>query len=75
MAKYSAGNAGMQQAEARAGAATSEIAQAKMAAIERGVKLGQLSDVTDRLRDDSEQYSHQAHQIMQKYKNKKWYQF
>lgn len=75
VAKYSAGNAGMQQQRERAAAATSEIGRAKLAAIERGEKLGQLSDVTERMRDEAEQYSAHANQIMQKYKNKKWYQF
>lgn len=75
VAKYQPGNAGMQQQQERAGHATSEIGRAKMLAIERGQKLGQLSDTTERLRDDSEQYANNAHQIMQRMKNKKWYQF
>ena len=65
----------MQQQQERAAAATSEIGRAKMAAIERGQKLGQLSDATERMRDDAEQYAAHTHQIMHKYKNKKWYQF
>ena len=61
--------------EERAGAAVSEIGRARNAAIERGEKLGQLSDVTEKLRDDAEAYGKNAHDIMMKMKNKKWYQF
>ncbi|XP_045104923.1 LOW QUALITY PROTEIN: syntaxin-binding protein 5-like, partial [Portunus trituberculatus] len=59
---------------ARAGAATSDIGRAKMAAIERGQKLGDLEERTQRMMMESETFASQAHSLMMKYRDKKWYQ-
>ena len=59
---------------ARSGSAASEIARAKMAAIERGQKLGELEDKTGKMMHEAEQFSSSARQLMMKYKDKKWYQ-
>ena len=45
------------------------------AALERGEKLGELEDRTAQMRLDAELYSQSSHQLMQKYRDKKWYQF
>jgi syntaxin-binding protein 5 len=45
-----------------------------MLAIERGEKLGQLEDKTEKMSADAEKFSSAAHQLMLKYKDKKWYQ-
>lgn len=59
---------------ARAGAATSDIGRAKMLAIERGQKLGELEERTARMMMESESFSSNAQQLMMKYRDKKWYQ-
>lgn len=43
-------------------------------ALERGEKLGELEDRTEKLKMDSELYMHSAQQLKNKYKDKKWYQ-
>ena len=58
----------------RAGAATSEIGRAKMLAIERGQKLGELEERTQRMVNESESFASHAHSLMMKYRDKKWYQ-
>ena len=45
------------------------------AAIERGQHLGELEEASARMRNEAESYSQHAHQLMQKYRDKKWYQF
>lgn len=41
---------------------------------ERGEALGQLEERTTRMMTEAEVFSHNSHQIMLKYKDKKWYQ-
>lgn len=45
------------------------------AAMERGEKLGQLEDCAEHMRNKAEQFAYNAHLLMTKYKDKKWYQF
>jgi hypothetical protein len=42
--------------------------------IERGEKLGQLGDVSERLLNDSQQFAKSARDLMTKTRDKKWYQ-
>lgn len=42
---------------------------------ERGEKLGEIEDRTLAMMNQSESYAQSAHQLAQKYKEKKWYQF
>ena len=42
---------------------------------ERGEKLSGLSDRTEEMAMQAEAYANTAHQLMMKYKDKKWYQF
>ncbi|ELU03639.1 hypothetical protein CAPTEDRAFT_91323 [Capitella teleta] len=72
IAKYTAG---MANAQERAAAGCSEIAKAKMLALERGEKLGELEDRTAQMRLEAEAYSQTSHQLMAKFRDKKWYQF
>lgn len=44
-------------------------------AIERGEKLGDLDDKTAQMMAQAESFAHASHAMMQKYKDKKWYQF
>jgi len=64
----------LEQMALRQGTAGAAIAQAKMAALERGEKLGQLEDRTANMASEAENFSSAAHQLMLKYKDKKWYQ-
>lgn len=42
---------------------------------ERGEKLAGLGDRTEEMAMQAQAYSDAAHQLMLKYKDKKWYQF
>lgn len=42
---------------------------------ERGEKLGEIEDRTLQMMNQSESYAQSAHQLAQKFKDKKWYQF
>ncbi|KAK3888088.1 hypothetical protein Pcinc_007827 [Petrolisthes cinctipes] len=67
-------NAQLEVLNARAGNATSEIGRAKMLALERGQKLGELEDRTGRMMNEAESFSNTAHNLLLRYKDKKWYQ-
>ncbi|XP_047990427.1 syntaxin-binding protein 5 isoform X2 [Leguminivora glycinivorella] len=64
----------LDQLGARASTASSEVARAHMLVVERGDKLSQLEDRTERMSTEAAQFSSSAHQLMLKYKDKKWYQ-
>jgi len=57
-----------------AGSAASDIAKAHQLAVERGDKLSQLEERTQRMMNEAENFSSSAHSLMVKYKDKKWYQ-
>lgn len=42
--------------------------------VERGEKLNQLEERAERMRSEAENFSSSAHELMNKYKDKKWYQ-
>lgn len=44
-------------------------------ALERGEKLSELEEKTERMKLEAEAYSSSSHQLKMKYKDKKWYQF
>ncbi|XP_045532237.1 syntaxin-binding protein 5 isoform X7 [Pieris brassicae] len=71
VAKHIPGSEGV---AARASAATGEIARAHQLVVERGDKLSQLEDKTERMHTEAAAFSSSAHQLMLKYKDKKWYQ-
>ncbi|CAG7649471.1 unnamed protein product [Allacma fusca] len=58
----------------RSSTAASEVQRARMLLVERGEKLGHLEDKTAKMAADAENFSSAAHQLMLKYKDKKWYQ-
>ena len=75
MAKHIPGpTAQLDMANMRAGSAASEISRARNAAIERGQKLNELTDKTEKMMHEAESFSGAARQLMLKYKDKKWYQ-
>ncbi|XP_055681167.1 syntaxin-binding protein 5 isoform X9 [Lutzomyia longipalpis] len=67
-------SANLEALGARANTATSEIARAHQLAMERGDKLSQLEDRTERMANQAQEFSGTAHSLMLKYKDKKWYQ-
>jgi syntaxin-binding protein 5 len=75
LTKYTPGPAGMNQAQEGATSAASEISRARLAAQERGQRLGELDEQTERMKIEAEAYASSSHQLKQKYKDKKWYQF
>lgn len=75
IAKHIPGSAanleGLKQNSATAAGA---ISQAHMMAVERGDKLSQLEERTQRMMNEAENFSSSAHGLMVKYRDKKWYQ-
>lgn len=63
----------MQQQQHTTSSAASEINKAKMAAIERGERLGELEEASGRLALGAEAFGGMAAQLKNKY-NKKWWQ-
>lgn len=45
-----------------------------MLMLERGDKLNRLEDSAERMSNEAQQFSGTAHQLMSKYRDKKWYQ-
>lgn len=68
------GAAQLDQLGARAGSAAGDVARAHMLVVERGDKLSRLEDNTERMHNQAAEFSSSAHQLMLKYKDKKWYQ-
>ncbi|XP_053678816.1 syntaxin-binding protein 5 [Anopheles nili] len=67
-------NANIQELNARTTSVTSEIGKAHQLMLERGDKLSQLEERTERMANEAQQFSSSAHLLMNKYKDKKWYQ-
>ncbi|CAH0399634.1 unnamed protein product [Chilo suppressalis] len=66
--------AGPAAMEARATSAAGEVARAHQLVLERGDKLSQLDERAERMHSQAGEFSSSAHQLMLKYKDKKWYQ-
>ncbi|XP_069961371.1 syntaxin-binding protein 5 isoform X4 [Cherax quadricarinatus] len=58
----------------RAGTVAGDINKTRMQLVERGQKLGELEERTGKMMNEAESFSSAAHQLMLKYKDKKWYQ-
>lgn len=58
-----------------AGSLAAEVMKAKAGFIERGDKLEQLEDRSARMANEAEGFRDLSHQLLNKYKDKKWYQF
>nr|CAI5849800.1 unnamed protein product [Callosobruchus analis] len=58
----------------RATSASSEVSRAHRLVLERGDKLNQLEERAEKMRSEAEVFSSSAHELMLKYKDKKWYQ-
>ncbi|XP_066245384.1 syntaxin-binding protein 5 isoform X2 [Euwallacea similis] len=64
----------MQDIGQRTSSACGEVNRAHKLMLERGEKLSQLEDRAERMRNEAENFSLGAHELMLKYKDKKWYQ-
>lgn len=60
---------------AAAGTMGHDLRVAREGLDERGEKLGEIEDKTLIMMNQSESYAQAAHQLAQKFKDKKWYQF
>jgi len=67
-------SANMEALGQRVTSATGEVARAHQMVVERGEKLGQLEERTQRMMSEAENFSQSAHSLMHKYRDKKWYQ-
>ncbi|XP_065223796.1 syntaxin-binding protein 5 isoform X3 [Planococcus citri] len=75
IAKHIPGPSGqLEQLNQRVQHSTGEVGRAHRLMVERGDKLGQLEENTQRMMNDAEKFASSAHELMQKSKDKKWYQ-
>ncbi|OQR70556.1 syntaxin-binding protein 5-like [Tropilaelaps mercedesae] len=76
IARHIPGNAANLEAmKERTGTLSGEIARTRMALDERGQALSQLEERTGRMMNEAEVFASTTSQLMNKYKDKKWYQF
>ena len=64
----------IEQLQERVQISTGEVGRAHQLMVERGDKLSQLEDRTERMMTDAKKFASNAHELMQKNKDKKWYQ-
>ncbi|KAK8760021.1 hypothetical protein V5799_028711 [Amblyomma americanum] len=76
IARHIPGNTGNVEAmRAQAGTLAGEVMRARQGLNERGEALTQLEERTARMMSEAESFANTTHQLMNKYKDKKWYQF
>ncbi|KAK6170712.1 hypothetical protein SNE40_019034 [Patella caerulea] len=75
LAKHIPGSGGMAHLKAESTGIAGDLARTRLALNERGEKLGDLDDRSAQMMAQAESFAQAAHQIMNKYKDKKWYQF
>jgi len=76
VAKHISSGTGLDRLKGAAvGSMGHEMRLAREGLDERGEKLGEIEDKTLQMLNQSESYSQAAHQLAQKFKDKKWYQF
>lgn len=63
------------QAKAQTGSLQAELMKARQGLTERGENLERLEDRTARMANEAEGFREMSHQLLNKYKEKKWYQF
>ncbi|XP_067224583.1 syntaxin-binding protein 5 isoform X4 [Chanodichthys erythropterus] len=74
LAQHIPGPGGMEGMKGAASGVVGELARARIALDERGQKLGELEERTAAMMSSADSFSRHAHDIMLKYKDKKWYQ-
>ncbi|XP_015795856.1 syntaxin-binding protein 5-like isoform X2 [Tetranychus urticae] len=65
----------LDHAKLQSGSLAAELAKARMGLTERGENLERLEEKTARMMDESEGFRNLSRQLLNKYENKKWYQF
>ncbi|XP_029449904.1 syntaxin-binding protein 5 isoform X4 [Rhinatrema bivittatum] len=75
LAQHIPGPGGIEGVKGAASGVVGELARARLALDERGQKLGELEDRTAAMLASADAFSKHAHEMMLKYKDKKWYQF
>lgn len=61
--------------KAQTGSLAAELSKTRQALSERGEHLEKLEDRTERMANEAEGFREMSHQLLNKYKDKKWYQF
>ncbi|XP_047466842.1 syntaxin-binding protein 5 isoform X3 [Mugil cephalus] len=74
LAQHIPGPGGMEGMKGAASGVVGDLARARIALDERGQKLGELEERTAAMMSSAESFSKHAHDMMLKYKDKKWYQ-
>ncbi|KAL2098875.1 hypothetical protein ACEWY4_005355 [Coilia grayii] len=74
LAQHIPGPGGMEGMKGAASGVVGELARTRMALDERGQKLGELEERTAGMMASADSFSKHAHDMMLKYKDKKWYQ-
>ncbi|XP_034713723.1 syntaxin-binding protein 5 isoform X14 [Etheostoma cragini] len=74
LAQHIPGPGGMEGMKGAASGIVGDLARARIALDERGQKLGELEDRTAAMMSSADSFSKHAHDMMLKYKDKKWYQ-
>ncbi|XP_051578212.1 syntaxin-binding protein 5-like isoform X3 [Myxocyprinus asiaticus] len=74
LAQHIPGPGGMEGMKGAASGVVGELARARIALDERGQKLGDLEERTAAMMSSADSFSKHAHDMMLKYKDKKWYQ-
>ncbi|XP_068925826.1 syntaxin-binding protein 5 isoform X2 [Petaurus breviceps papuanus] len=75
LAQHIPGPGGIEGVKGAASGVVGELARARLALDERGQKLGDLEERTGAMLSSADSFSKHAHEMMLKYKDKKWYQF
>lgn len=75
IAKQIPGATKLDSARLQSGSLASELSKTRQAMQERGEHLEQLEDRTERMANEAEGFRDLSHQLLNKYKDKKWYQF
>ncbi|KAM3871541.1 syntaxin-binding protein 5 isoform 2-T2 [Diretmus argenteus] len=74
LAQHIPGPGGMEGMKGAASGVVGDLARARIALDERGQKLGELEERTAAMMASADSFSKHAHDMMLKYKDKKWYQ-
>ncbi|XP_064147978.1 syntaxin-binding protein 5 isoform X3 [Loxodonta africana] len=75
LAQHIPGPGSIEGVKGAASGVVGELARARLALDERGQKLSDLEERTAAMLSSADSFSKHAHEMMLKYKDKKWYQF
>ncbi|XP_069058811.1 syntaxin-binding protein 5-like isoform X5 [Pleurodeles waltl] len=75
LAQHIPGPGGFEGVKGAAVGVMGDLARTRIALDERGQRLGELEEKTTGMMYSAEAFSKHAHELMLKYKDKKWYQF